>query len=280
MSESKKKTKQVVRRAPQGVTPKAPALTGYEKNPAAVRRQVKIILLIFLVLGAVYGVWGWGEDSGWGNPDRAVKMKLDAASQAFLNRDLNGAVSIYERLLKKYPQHSQASQALTQLAGAYEELGLWSLAEGAYGRLMLELEKDNTKRDLRAYTLLQVAKIKDKQGQSSEAARLFQRVRDEHPKTDWAGEALSGLGELRMGQRDYKAATEVYRRLIKEMPGGFLAAEAQSQIGACLEAQNKLAEAVLAYQVVIDRYPSAVWDNAKARIEALKARLHAPKKGK
>jgi len=280
MSEAKPKAKSAPRRSPQRAQIDAPAPTGYEKNPATVRRQVKITLFVFAVLAAAYGVWRWGEDTGWGNADRAVKMKLDAASQAFLNRDLNGAVAIYERLLKKYPQHAQASQALTQLASAYEELGLWSQAEGAYGRLMLELEKDASKKDLRAYTLLQVAKIKDKQGQASEAARLYQRVRDEHPKTDWAGEALSGLGELRMGQRDFKAAMQVYRQLIKEMPGGFLAAEAQSQIGACFEAQNKLAEAVAAYQVVIDRYPSAVWDNAKARIEALKARLHAPQKGK
>ena len=54
------------------------------------------------------------------------------------------------------------------------------------------------------------------------------------------------------------------------MPAGFLAAEAQSSIGACLEAQGKDKDAMRAYQVVLDKYPSAVWDQAKARIDYLK----------
>jgi TolA-binding protein len=76
-----------------------------------------------------------------------------------------------------------------------------------------------------------------------------------------------------MDEKDYARAMKSFGALIKEMPAGFLAAEAQSSIGECLEAQEKFKEAIRAYQVVLDKYPSAVWDQAKSRIELLKKRL-------
>ena len=57
---------------------------------------------------------------------------------------------------------------------------------------------------------------------------------------------------------------------MKDVPGGFLAAEAQTSIGACYEAESNTKAALKAYQLVLDKYPSAVWDAAKARVEALK----------
>jgi TolA-binding protein len=74
-------------------------------------------------------------------------------------------------------------------------------------------------------------------------------------------------------QRDFKKAMGFFRQVIKEFPKGFLAAEAQGALGECLEAQGKTREALKAYQVVLDDYPSAVWDQAKQRIDALKSRL-------
>lgn len=234
-----------------------------------IRRQIFIMLGIFGVLGGLYGIWMWGEDSGWGNAERAVKMKMEKANQAFINRDLERAVSIYESVVEKYPKNSQLSQALTQLGTAYEEKGDIPKAVQAYNRLLKGLE-GLPKKDLCAYTLLQVGKLTRQQGDTQGALKAFTQVRNDHPGTDWAGEALSEIGKVWQEQHDYARATAIYKQLIKEMPAGFLAAEAQSSIGACLEAQGKDKDAMRAYQVVLDKYPSAVWDQAKARIDYLK----------
>jgi TolA-binding protein len=109
---------------------------------------------------------------------------------------------------------------------------------------------------------------------------LFERVRKEHPKTDWSGEALTGIAQVYQAQKDYLRARKTFQQVIAEMPGGFLAAEAQASIGSCLEAEEKVKEAVNAYQVVLDKYPSAVWDQAKARIEVLKKQLEDKKRAK
>jgi tetratricopeptide (TPR) repeat protein len=241
-----------------------------------IRRQIFVILGVAGVLGGLYGMWMWGEDSGWGNPERAVKMKMEKANQAFINRDLDKAVKIYENVVEKYPKNSQVSQALTQLGAAYEEKGDIPKAVQSYNRLLQGLE-GQPKKDLRAYTLLQVGKLNRQQGDLQGALKIFAQVRTDHPGTDWAGEALSETGKAWQEQRDYAKATATYKQLIKEMPAGFLAAEAQSSIGACLEAQGKDKDAIRAYQVVLDKYPSAVWDQAKARIDYLKQK-HLEKK--
>ncbi len=65
---------------------KAP--TGEARPPAeaaVVRRQliwIGILLGIGLGLSAV---WWWGQDTGWGNADRAVATKLKKGEEAFVD---------------------------------------------------------------------------------------------------------------------------------------------------------------------------------------------------
>jgi TolA-binding protein len=105
------------------------------------------------------------------------------------------------------------------------------------------------------------------------ALEAYQEVRARHPKTDWSGEAQSGIGEVMEAQGKYKEARQAYAVLVKEMPGGFLAAEAQTSIGSCYEQEKNPKAALKAYQTVLDKYPSVVWDTAKARVDALKKQL-------
>ncbi len=246
--------------------------TAVPDDAAIIRKQIFIVLGIGLALAGGYGVWTWGENSGWGNPERAVKVKMDGANQAFIDRDLDKAAKLYAQVVDRYPGNSQRSQALTQLGTVYEEKGDLPKAVATYNVLLKELE-GQPKKDLRAYTLLQVGKLTGQQGDFPSALKIFEQVRVDHPGTDWAGEALSEIGKGWQGERDYAKAIASYRALIKEMPAGFLAAEAQAAIGACLEAQGKDRDAIRAYQTVLDKYPSAVWDQAKARIDYLKKRL-------
>jgi tetratricopeptide (TPR) repeat protein len=252
-------------------SPKHAAHETSEKRPSdaqIIRRQIFIVGGILLSLGLVYLLWLWGEDTGWGNADRAVKLKLDKANQAFVNRDLDQAVAIYEKIVTKYPVHPLAGQALTQLATAYEEMGKLDQAASAYEKLLAQTGEE--KADLRAYTMLQIGKLYRQQGNFAKALEQLEAVRKYRPGSDWAGEALSEIGRSWQDQKDYDKAVASYKQLIKEMPAGFLAAEAQSAIGECMEAKGMKREAIRAYQVVLDKYPSAVWDQAKARIDFLK----------
>ncbi len=169
---------------------------------------------------------------------------------------------------------------MTQLASAYQGLGQLDKAQEALQQLVTRLEEVNDHSDLHAYTLLQLGKMQKERLDFSNALKTLERVRVEHPKTDWSGEALNTVAQVHQGQKNYDEARKAYGLLIKELPGGFLAAEAQAGIGECYEAEGQPRKALQAYQVVLDKYPSAVWETAKSHIEALKKDLATKSKQK
>jgi len=244
-------------------------------DAAVIRRQLAWTFGILFVLAAAYGVWWMGDDRGWGNADRAVTGKLAKGEAAFVAGRLDEAVAQYQRVVKRYPEHPQAIQALTQLATALQQQGRLNEALGALLQLSNKLGAAADKPDLKAYTLLQVAKVRKDLADYAGALQAYNEVREKHPKTDWSGEAQSGIGAVLQAQRQWPEARKAYEVLVKELPGGFLAAEAQTAIGECYEAEQNPRAAMKAYQRVLDKYPSAVWDTAKSRMDALKKDLDA-----
>lgn len=259
------------------MAPKDPSLPS---NPEAIlRRQVIILVIIVAAAALAWGIYSFGQDRGWGNPDRAIRTKLDQAQQAFVERRLDKAVSLYKTILERYPNHELATQALTSLATAYEEAGRLDEAIQAYRQLLMRLGGESSKADLRAFTSLQVAKLQEQSNDYAQALLGYQAVCRDFPGSDWAGEALQGQGKVYQDQGKLPQAIEAYGQVIKALPKGFLAAEAQSSIGECYESMSQTAKAIQAYQKVIDNYPSAVWDQAQGRIEALKASAPVKAKG-
>ena len=247
-------------------------------DAAVIRRQLAWIGVILAVTALGYGVWWWGQDTGWGNPDRAVATKMARGEADFVAGHLDDAAAQYARILEKYPNHPQAVQARTQLATAYQQLGRLSDALQVLQALVDSLQGPNEKPDLHAYALLQIGKVRSDMNDYAGALAAYQAVRTGYPKTDWAGEAQSGIGDVYQAQRRFVQARQAYAQLVKELPGGFLAAEAQTSIGACYEAEANTRAALKAYQVVLNKYPSAVWDTAKARVDALKQELENQKR--
>ncbi|HTB33686.1 MAG TPA: tetratricopeptide repeat protein [bacterium] len=244
-------------------------------DAAVIRRQLVWIIGTVALVGLGCGVWMWGQDSGWGNPDRGVANHLEWGEAAFVAGRLDDAVSQYKRVVDKYPQHPQAVQARTQLATAYQQEGRLSDALAVLQGLAGQLKGPSDKPDLHAYTLLQIGQVKASLVDYNGALDAYQSVLQGYPKTDWAGEAQSGIGQVFQDQKQYAKAREAYQKLVKDVPGGFLAAEAQTSIGACFEAESNTKAALKAYQLVLDKYPSAVWDTAKARVDALKKTLES-----
>jgi tetratricopeptide (TPR) repeat protein len=242
-------------------------------DAAVIRRQLAWIggILALAALGGA--LWWWGQDTGWGNPDRAVATKMAKGEAYFVAGRLDDAAAQYARILAKYPKHPQAVQARTQLATAYQQLGRLTDALQVLQELTDGLKGADDKPDLHAYALLQIGKVRSDLADYNGALQAYQSVRSGYPKTDWAGEAQSGIGQVYQAQRRFTEARAAYGQLVKELPGGFLAAEAQTSIGACYEAEYDTKAAVKAYQTVLDKYPSAVWDTAKARVDALKPAL-------
>jgi tetratricopeptide (TPR) repeat protein len=236
----------------------------------SIRRQLTWMAGLVGLAVAVFLIVRWGQDSGWGNPDRAVKARFAKGEAAFVSGRFDVAAVQYEAVVKRYPKHPQVNQALTQLASAYQGLGHLDEALDALRQLVANLEAANDRSDLHAYTLLQIGKLQKDRMDYPAALGALERVRAEHPKTDWSGEALNTIAQVHQSQKRYEEARKAFGQLIKELPGGFLAAEAQAGIGECFEAEGQLKKALQSYQVVLDKYPSAVWETAKARIDALK----------
>jgi tetratricopeptide (TPR) repeat protein len=248
-----------------------------DESSAIIRRQLFILLAIALSVAAAWALWQWGEDRGWGNPDRAIRHKMEKAQQALVERRLEDTIQQYAQVISRYPSNPLVVQARMGLASAYEESGRLPEAVEAYQALLTGIEADKSKSDLRAFTQLQIAKLHAQEGNQDQALPEFEAVRKNYPGSDWAGEALEGQGKAWQARRDYKRAMASYRQLIHDFPKGFLAAGAQSAIGECYEAQEQFSKALKAYQTVLDAYPSAVWDDAKQRIEALRAKMDASK---
>jgi TolA-binding protein len=250
------------------------------EDAAIVRKQLLWIVGILVGAALVSAGIYWGRETGWGDPAKAVARKMAQGEAAFVANDLDGAVRYYAAVVRRYPKDPQASQALTQEATALQQLGRLSEALAVLQSLDQRLADAGEKSDLKAYTLLQIAKVKKDLTDLDGAMATYQKVRTDHPKTDWAGEAQSGIGAVLQAEHKYKDARAAYQVLVKELPGGFLAAEAQTAIGECLEAEGDLKGARRAYQTVLDHYPQAVWDSAKARLDALKKDLENAKASK
>lgn len=250
---------------------------GGEDPGAIIRRQLVWTLGVLAALGLGVWLFVWGRDTAWGDPAKAVARRMALGEAAFIAGDLEGALRHYSVVSVRYPQDPQVQQALTQQATALQQLGRLSEALAVLQSLDQRLAARGERSDLKAYTLLQIAKLRLDLADLEGARAAYQQVRDEHPRTDWSGEALSGLGAVLQAQRRFPEARAVYQALIKELPGGFLAAEAQTAIGECFEAEGDLRAAARAYQTVLDRYPQAVWDSAKARLDALKKDLENSK---
>lgn len=248
--------------------------SGTAKNDAMIiRTQLLWILGVMVVAGLLWAGWWWGQDTGWGNPDRAVSSRMARGEKAFIGGRLEEAADLYQSIVDKYPKNPQVPQAMTQLATVYQQLGRLKDALDMLDRLIVEIDGQPEKADLHAYTLLQVGKVRKDMGDYPGALEAYAAVRSRHPKTDWSGEAQSGIGEVMEAQGKYKEAREAYEVLVKEMPGGFLAAEAQTAIGSCYEQEKNPKAALKAYQTVLDKYPAVVWDTAKARVDSLKKQL-------
>lgn len=262
----------------------APRRAKPDSDAAVIRRQLAWTFGILALIAALgYGYY-WGRELGWGDPAKAIARKMSQGETAFVNGDLEQAARAYATVVKRYPEDPQAVQAMTQEATALQQLGRLSESLGVLMSLDGKLASKGDKSDLKAYTLLQIAKVKKDLNDYSGAMEAYQRVRNEHPHTDWSGEAQSGIGGVLQSQRQFKEARQAYEVLVKELPGGFLAAEAQTDIGECYEAEGNTKAAMRSYKMVMDRYPSAVWDSAKARLEALKQQVesshsHASSKG-
>jgi len=247
-----------------------------ESRWQVMRRQIVILLALVAAVAAGYGVWLWGEDNGWGDPQKAFTNKMARAQQAVVERRLYDAIGLYQKVIQKYAKNKDVDYAYTQLASAYSETGQLDLAARTYDDLL----KRNVATDLQGFTQLQVAEIYAQKGEVSRAEEYYQQVIDQHPNSDWASQALLGMARMHQNLRDYKKALPIYAQVIKKYPRGFLAAEAQAAIGECYEIQRDYKKALQAYQKVLDDYPSAVWDQAKQKIDALKERQKAEARDK
>lgn len=250
-----------------------------EKDRALIQRQLLWTLAAMGGLGLLALGWSLGQDRGWGNPERAVAAKLAQGEKAQVSGRLAEAAEAYRKVAERYPQHPQAPQAMVQLASLRQQLGRHREALEVLVKLEARLSADPSKKDMWAYTLLQLGEARRQLGDYAGAEQAYAQVRSRFPGSDWAGEAQQGRGKVLQAQGLYAKARAAYQVLAREMPGGFLAAEAETSIGECYQLEKNPRAALRTYESIMRRYPDPVWEGVKDRADALRKELeNAPAK--
>lgn len=198
--------------------------------------------------------------------------------------DCKKAIELYEELVKRFPDHAYADDALYQIGYLYQKkLKDCDQAAAAYQRLA-RLYAD---RETAGQAMYQKAQIAVEQQRLGDAQQLFMQSRDAIAKGrfDRGQEAFRNFYEtqadnnykLIVGNLDAGVSPEAlalylkgvndcdenrpaeaarsFAALLEKHPRSRLADEAAFQLAECLRRQGKLTEAAKAYEAFVGRYP-------------------------
>jgi len=123
-------------------------------------------------------------------------------------------VSQGEVILKRYPQHPMASQALMQLADYYAQNQMKEKALKTYR----ELNQQYPNSEWSAEAHLRTALLLRQEKRWKEATEEVEQIIKEHPKSHLFVEASVELGELYLLQKEYGKAVERFEKLVEAFP--------------------------------------------------------------
>jgi len=179
-------------------------------------------------------------------------MHIQAESNLLLSR-FPDALAEYERLLKQYPDHSDAE--------------LWRVRRG----LVLYLQKkyqetidalepamaEIRRPELVAEAQYLVGSSRMELNQPKEAVTSLEASMAAQPKWRRADETLLTLARAYGQLKDFKKAKAAVSRLIAEFPQSELLEKAQYRLGECAYLAGDLKSAAAAYQQVVDKWPQS-----------------------
>ena len=132
------------------------------------------------------------------SPKKSDKELLDEARKNLKDGKISEAVIAFEELVNDIPESKLAPEALSELAGIYQNKLVKSLGE-----------KENFEK----------------------AVATFKRIHDEYPKSEYAPIGLFMAAFISANELEkHDEATSLYKQFLKEYPGNELAESAQAEV--------------------------------------------------
>jgi len=126
------------------------------------------------------------------------KELFDEAEQYVMEEKIPEAIQGFEKLLNEYSDSELAPEALSQLAGIYQNKLVKSVSE-----------KENLEK----------------------AIALFRQLHDKYPESEYAPTGLFMAGFINANElQNYDEATNLYKQFLAEYPENELAASAQAEL--------------------------------------------------
>jgi outer membrane protein assembly factor BamD len=195
-----------------------------------------ISLSIALLIPQVsYGAWIWTPETGrWFNPKHAVKdtaqEQLEWAMEFYEAGDFKRAISELKKLVEYYPNSKHAPVAQYYIGRCYEDLESYFHAYLAYQHVIEAYPHAKNREEI----------IK----RQYEIGMLF-----------FEGRKAKMLGLAVLPATD--KAIEIFEQVIVNSPYGEYADKSLFKVGEAYKKTNRFAEAALAFQRLVEEYPSS-----------------------
>lgn len=226
-----------------------------KRPPYALRIMMKkliilifVAVLIFMFQAPSFAYWIWTPKTGkFTNPRYAVKdtpqEQMDWAMGFYEAGEHKRAISEFEKLIESYPNSVEAPLAQYYIGCSYEEMEEYYQAHLAYQRTIerypySERVNEIIERQYKIGSMFldgQKAKIMGMQilPAMDKAVEVFTTVVDNAPYGRYADIAQFKIGEAYKNQEFFEEALLAYQKLIDDYPSSPLAEDAKYQIALC-----------------------------------------------
>ncbi len=193
--------------------------------------------------------------------DYAPRVFFDMGVAAYNRKQYSRAIGEFTSLLRQFPEHRLADEAMYELGLCYMREEMYQEAKETFGRCIRLSPAGDAGRN----SAYQLAWAHFRAEEYNKSASQFLTVASRGGAK--AIDARYRAGDAYYNGGRYDDAVSVYLQVIDLSPGSEVAAMAQNSIGWCYERLGKLEKAVGAFQTVVDRYPSSiVWDDSAYKV--------------
>jgi soluble lytic murein transglycosylase len=173
---------------------------------------------------------------------------------AFRVGDMQTARLVAQQVVEQFPNNPWQKRSLFLMGRAFIALDMPFEAEA----IMLRVDSEYP--ELADYGLYILAEYFFSKSRHADAAKLYQRLLDRHPKSLLAGRASLRKAQALFEAGDFARAAEAFEEFLDEYPRSESAAEAGVGLGRALAAQEKFDRAVRALREVCVKYPGSPAD--------------------
>jgi TolA-binding protein len=177
--------------------------------------------------------------------------------------DTSGALASYRQVMDRYPDSPRVAEAIYRAAGLYERLEQRTEAADLYRRLV-EDHQDFPRRDAALYRWAQLTRTSEPEA----AARLFARLHDEFPNSEYVSDSTLQLAERSYADKQYDRACELIAQITSGQATGAVRQQAQYLAGRVAAAQEKWDDVEKSLAPLIAESPDCEWALAAEYLRA------------